>query len=55
MARLSNIYKKKKGLAMNRENHGKMYVIETKIVAIFTLRPGSRKKGKKRSETSLIY
>ncbi len=47
MARLSTMYKKKKGLAMNCENIARIYAIETKIVSLSLVARGLEKKAEK--------
>ena len=48
MARLSTMYQKQKGLAMNSENLAKIYAIENKIVSLSSAGRVIEKKGGKK-------
>jgi hypothetical protein len=50
--RLAMMCQKQKGLAMNSENLGKIYVIENKIVSQF---PGGQGRGKRGRKMRLIF
>jgi hypothetical protein len=54
--RLSKMYQKQKGLAMNDGNFAKAYVIESKIVGQFHGGQGrTKKREKKQAKLSLSY
>jgi len=56
MARLSTMYQKKKGLAMNGENLKEIYLIQTKMVTEFSVAEVTEKKRvKKWGQSSLSY
>jgi hypothetical protein len=55
-ARLSKMYQKQKGLAMQGKNLAKMHIVETKIVGQFHSGQSRRKKrGEKWGQLSLSY
>ena len=51
VARLSTMYQKQNGLAMNGENLSKTYIIETKIVTLPSVARGHEKKGGIKNES----
>jgi hypothetical protein len=53
---LSTIFQKQKGLAMNRENCPKIYLIDNKIVSPYEVAARREKKGVNNSaQTSISY